>query len=154
MATVMLAFPAESRSAQQAQVLTILTAPELIRGDNTEVYADQTTSSRLWLKGIRAAGEILTCPHESMCLWGLSLWWGRGLSEDPTKRRAIHWGAENAVPSRVPLTGDMTFPSFPWPCMSSGSWLLHTTLPALSSLSLCHSFSLHGKPLWRQAELL
>lgn len=33
MATVTLAFPAESRSAQQAQVLAILTAPELIRGD-------------------------------------------------------------------------------------------------------------------------
>lgn len=33
MATVTLAFPAESHSAEQAQVAALLTAPELIRGD-------------------------------------------------------------------------------------------------------------------------
>lgn len=38
MATVKLAFPAESHSADQAQVSALLTAPELIRGD-TEVHA-------------------------------------------------------------------------------------------------------------------
>lgn len=86
---------------------------------------------------------------------GHSLWWGRGINEDPTKWRTIHWGAENAVPSRVPLTTYLTFLSFTWPFyMSSVSWLLHVTLPALFSLSLGHSLSLHGEPLWRQAELL